>query len=155
MVNTRKLKHAFLAIHAHDLFTNIVIPKEANNRKTFCTELSKILLPDVWSYFVSKTALLKKEDDNERLRNLFEELKKNFCGSLLLAEWIDENTKSAIIKKCNNLNLVFSTPPDDLDNKYKTTNISANYQTNLITLLINFKRNIYATEGTPISAKTM
>ena len=121
-------------------------------------DVSKKLLPDVWTYFVQNTISTHQQTvDNNKLKKLFEELKLNFCKSLNGAKWIDENTKVAIVKKCNNLNLVTFTPLDSasLAKNYQELNVTDDYPTNLINLLENYKRMVYSTAGTPISANTM
>ncbi|KAJ3633123.1 hypothetical protein MTP99_010091 [Tenebrio molitor] len=148
------LHNAFLSIHAYDLFINTVIPKHKSNREQFCTDLSKKLLPDVWSSFVQSTVTAQdQQEQNKRATDLFDSLKKNFCHSLLEAEWIDDNTKTSVVKKCNRLDLIFFTPLEEsvLLKNYEELNLTEDYQTNLIKIMSNFKRNIYSTQGTQIS----
>jgi hypothetical protein len=154
MVFFSVLHNAFLSIHAYDLFINTVIPKHKSNREQFCTDLSKKLLPDVWSSFVQSTVTAQdQQEQNKRATDLFDSLKKNFCHSLLEAEWIDDNTKTSVVKKCNRLDLIFFTPLEEsvLLKNYEELNLTEDYQTNLIKIMSNFKRNIYSTQGTQIS----
>lgn len=158
MVFFSVLHNAFLSIHAYDLFINTVIPKHKSNREQFCTDLSKKLLPDVWSSFVQSTVTAQdQQEQNKRATDLFDSLKKNFCHSLLEAEWIDDNTKTSVVKKCNSLDLIFFTPLEEsvLLKNYEELNLTEDYQTNLINIMSNFKRNIYSTQGTQISGDKM
>lgn len=152
------MNNALLAIYAYDLFINTVIPKQKFAREQFCTDLSKQLLPDVWSQFVQNSIPVKEQQkQNTRLGNIFGVLKKNFCKSLLVAEWIDDDTKTAIVNKCNNLNLMFFTPLDEasLGRNYENFNISTNFQRNLIDTFVHFKQIVYSLEGTTVSPKIM
>jgi hypothetical protein len=98
-----------------------------------------------------------QQEQNKRATDLFDSLKKNFCHSLLEAEWIDDNTKTSVVKKCNRLDLIFFTPLEEsvLLKNYEELNLTEDYQTNLIKIMSNFKRNIYSTQGTQISGDKM
>nr|XP_008194030.2 PREDICTED: LOW QUALITY PROTEIN: neprilysin-2 [Tribolium castaneum] len=155
-IDKKKLNNALLAIHAYDLYINTVVPKEKNTREKFCTDLAKQLFPEVWSQLVHSSAK-DREKLNGQVGGIFGVLKTHFCKKLLTAEWIDDDTRTAIVNKCNNLNLVFFTPCDEatiVDN-YEDLNVTSNFQGNLINSLVHFKQRVYSTQGTPISAKTI
>ncbi|XP_044266790.1 neprilysin-11-like [Tribolium madens] len=157
-IDKKKLNNALLAIYAYDLYINTVVPKEKFTREKFCTGLSKQLFPEIWSHLVHNSISVEEQEKlNNQVDNIFGVLKKNFCKKLLTAEWIDDDTRTSVVTKCNNLNLIFFTPSNEttLINNYENVNVTSNFQTNLINSLIHFKQRIYSTQETPISAKTL
>lgn len=107
-------------------------------------------MPDIWA------SSIQTQDYNVITEN-FLILKKQLTKSLWEADWMDNNKKKLFADKCENLNLVMFTGPNQsqLKLKYNNLNISADYQRNLLELQMHYRRSVYNNAGSIISAQTM
>ncbi|XP_045471353.1 endothelin-converting enzyme 1-like isoform X2 [Harmonia axyridis] len=159
----RKLNNAFLTLLGDNLFESTVISSHRHSREKYCRDQTKELMPDIVNYLhkvIAEAEIVQKK--NEIIKEMFENLKREFTNTLQQRSWLDNASKTSITEKLNDLELVLFETVDIeqerlyLEKVYESIDISrGKYQHNYFDLMAFKRRKIFSLMGEPLSPQNV
>ncbi|GJQ83827.1 hypothetical protein Trydic_g5685 [Trypoxylus dichotomus] len=136
------LYNILLAMYATDIYQYSVMPKHKTDRSEYCLRLSAHLFHDVSTYIYVHTAEAKSINHQEDvLEKIFHILQTDLVNGLKASEWLDEDDRSSLAKKAENLKTIFARrsssclDKQNLMDKYDKVPIGQNFTRNLMVLM--------------------
>lgn len=139
-----------------DLFYNIVIPKEVNNREKFCVEQTSELFPDIAADLYANSFTYKEvEEQTNLVLDIFEKLRNRFHESFKSAKWL-ETSFFEISRKIFNMKLIhYKSNSENLESKYKRFKLITNYAYNFPRMQYKCNRFYYGLQGKTYSSEDL